>query len=57
MRDAIALGGLLREPNVQAFLRVIRAGEGTADDDGYRRQFGGKLFSKLVLDGTKYLAQ
>jgi muramidase (phage lysozyme) len=48
MRDAIALAGLLREPNVQAFLRVIRAGEGTADDDGYRRQFGGKLFNSFA---------
>ncbi|MBK8108726.1 MAG: glycoside hydrolase family 104 protein [Betaproteobacteria bacterium] len=31
--------------NVRAFLRVIRAGEGTADEDGYRRQFGGELFT------------
>jgi len=30
--------------NVAAFLRVIRHCEGTADDDGYRRMFGGKLF-------------
>lgn len=30
--------------NVRAFLRVIRACEGTEDDDGYRRMFGGALF-------------
>lgn len=48
MRDAIALVGLLDEPNIRAFLRVIREGEGTADDDGYRRHFGGKLFSSFV---------
>lgn len=30
--------------NVQAFLRVIRAGEGTSDANGYRRIFGGQLF-------------
>ncbi len=32
-------------PNVQAMLRVIRRGEGTADEAGYRRLFGGQLFS------------
>lgn len=31
--------------NVQAFLRVIRRGEGTSDADGYRRIFGGELFT------------
>lgn len=39
LRDA------LRERNVRAFLGVIRAGEGTSDPDGYRRHFGGRLFS------------
>jgi muramidase (phage lysozyme) len=47
-RDAAALSALLPDGNVQAFLRVIRAGEGTADEDGYRRQFGGKLFSSFA---------
>lgn len=28
--------------NIYAFLQVIRAGEGTSDEDGYRRMFGGK---------------
>jgi muramidase (phage lysozyme) len=31
--------------NVQAMLRVIRRGEGTADEAGYRRIFGGQLFT------------
>ena len=48
MRDTIALTGLLDEPNVRAFLQVIRAGEGTADADGYRRHFGGRLFDSYA---------
>ena len=39
------LRAALADTNVRAFLRVIRAGEGTADEDGYRRQFGGELFT------------
>lgn len=35
----------LQDPNVRAFLRMLRVGEGTADEDGYRRHFGGDLFS------------
>ena len=35
----------LLNPNVRAFLAVIRAGEGTSDPDGYRRHFGGELFT------------
>jgi muramidase (phage lysozyme) len=35
----------LENPNVRAFLRAIRLGEGTADDDGYRRIVGGGLCS------------
>ena len=35
---------LLQNPNVKAFLHTIRVGEGTADDDGYRRMFTGKMF-------------
>lgn len=34
----------LNNRNVQAMLRVIRRGEGTADALGYRRIFGGQLF-------------
>lgn len=37
----------LGDPNVQAFLRVIRAGEGTSDEAGYRRHFGGELFDSF----------
>lgn len=36
---------LLNNRNVQAMLRVIRAGEGTADDGGYSRLYGGAQFS------------
>lgn len=39
---------LLESQNVQAFLRVIRRGEGTGDEDGYRRIFGGQLFSSFA---------
>jgi muramidase (phage lysozyme) len=38
----------LANPNVRAMLRVIRRGEGTADDNGYRRIFGGQLFSSFA---------
>lgn len=34
--------------NVAAFLAVIRKGEGTADANGYRRMFGGKLFDSFA---------
>lgn len=36
-----------REPNVAAFLRALRLGEGTKDDDGYRRIVGGALADTL----------
>lgn len=35
-------------PNMQAFLRVIRAGEGTADAAGYSRLYGGGAFSSFA---------
>lgn len=35
---------LLSNPNVQAFLRVIRAGETSQNDVAYRMMFGGGLF-------------
>lgn len=34
----------LSDPNVMAFLRLIRTGEGTADAAGYSRMFGGAQF-------------
>lgn len=36
------------QANVRAFLAVIRDGEGTADADGYRRLFGGRLFDSFA---------
>lgn len=41
-------GADVSHPNVRAFLRVIRRGEGTADEAGYRRIFGGQLFSSYA---------
>jgi muramidase (phage lysozyme) len=38
----------LANKNVQAMLRVIRTGEGTADANGYRRIFGGQLFNSFA---------
>ncbi|WP_228895598.1 glycoside hydrolase family 104 protein [Acidovorax sp. Leaf73] len=40
-QDPIALIAALQDTNVQAFLRMLRHGEGTAGDDGYRVMFGG----------------
>lgn len=38
----------VRHPNVRALLAVIRRGEGTADANGYRRMFGGELFTSFA---------
>lgn len=38
----------LNNRNVQALLAVIRRGEGTADEAGYRRIFGGQLFDSFA---------
>jgi lysozyme len=38
---------LLYNPNISAFLRMIRVGEGTADDGGYNRLFGGGTFDSF----------
>ncbi len=48
MSDPIDLVIALDHPNVRAFLRMIRHGEGTADEDGYRRMFGGELFDSFA---------
>lgn len=48
MADPIELIAALEHPNVHAFLRMIRHGEGTADEDGYRRMFGGGLFDSFA---------
>lgn len=47
-KDPIALVAALQDTNVQAFLRMLRHGEGTAGDDGYRVQFGGGLFDSFA---------
>ncbi len=39
---------MLNNPNVKAMLAVIRSGEGTADPNGYRRLFGGQLFTSFA---------
>jgi muramidase (phage lysozyme) len=41
------LSDALASSNVRAFLAVIRAGEGTSDEFGYRRMFGGDLFDSF----------
>lgn len=53
--DAIGMGQtqteartISAEDNVQAFLMMIRTCEGTADAAGYRRMFGGELFSSFA---------
>lgn len=40
---------LLGEPNIRAFLRVIREGETNQSDDAYRMAYGGKL-----IDGPEH---
>ncbi len=39
---------LLNNRNVQALLRVIRTGEGTADEGGYSRLYGGAKFNSYA---------
>lgn len=39
---------MLDNPNVKAFLRVIRDCEGTSGEDGYRTMFGGDLFDDFA---------
>lgn len=46
--DAVECVVALTDPNVQAFLKMIRVGEGTTDEDGYRRHFGGELFESFA---------
>jgi muramidase (phage lysozyme) len=42
------LRAALSDANMQAFLKVIRNGEGTAGQDGYRTLFGGELFDSYA---------
>jgi muramidase (phage lysozyme) len=41
------LSAALESENFRAFFAVIRTGEGTLGDDGYRRMFGGDLVDDL----------
>ncbi|WP_082492944.1 glycoside hydrolase family 104 protein [Acidovorax sp. Leaf160] len=46
--DPIALVEALTHGNVRAFLRMLRHGEGTAGEDGYRVMFGGGRFDSFA---------
>ena len=48
MSDPLELLQHLQHPNVLAFLRMLRHGEGTAGAEGYRTQFGGGLFDSFA---------
>jgi lysozyme len=44
----IPVADVLNDPQVQAFLWLIRTGEGTTGPNGYRTLFGGSLFSSFA---------
>lgn len=46
--DSATVQQALNDANVQAFLAMIRAAEGTAGPDGYRMFFGGGLFDSYT---------
>lgn len=46
----MTLAEAARNHNVQAFLRMLRYGEGTTGPDGYRTMFGGQLFENGYMD-------
>lgn len=48
MSDINRLRQFWANPNVKAFSHAVRFCEGTADEDGYRRMFGGKLFDSFA---------
>jgi muramidase (phage lysozyme) len=52
VKDRAPILEALHHPNVQAALAVIRTAEGTFDQDGYRRHFGGELFD--ITNGWKH---
>lgn len=45
---AAELAAHLAQPRLRAFLRMLRVGEGTADEDGYRRMFAGRLVDSFA---------
>lgn len=57
MLNTSTLIDALTNSNVQAFLKVIRYGEGTSDDNGYRRIFGGELFTSFDDHPRKYVTK
>jgi muramidase (phage lysozyme) len=46
--DAIGLIAALEHQNVRAFLQMLRLGEGTRGEDGYRTLYGGGLFDSFA---------
>jgi len=44
------LAEALKSPNVRAFLKALRYGEGTSGPDGYRIMFGGERFDNNFVD-------
>lgn len=46
--DVIDLLEFSSNPNVRAFLKMLRHGEGTSSEDGYRVMFGGERFSSFA---------
>jgi lysozyme len=48
MSDPIELVHALTLDNVRAFLWMIRKGEGTQGEDGYRTMFGGETFDSFA---------
>lgn len=48
---------LLKDPNIQAYLKTIRLGEGTKDEDGYYRHFGGKITRDVSSKPTEIISK
>jgi muramidase (phage lysozyme) len=46
--DPVELIAALDQPNVRAFLQMLRLGEGTRGEKGYRTMFGGGLFDSFA---------
>ena len=44
-----------REENLTAFLKMLRYGEGTDSEDGYRVMFGGELFNSFDDHPRKFI--
>lgn len=57
MKDRAELREALKERNVNAFIEVIRAGEGTTGEDGYRTMFGGEKFDSFADHPRKVITK